>query len=276
MGILGDIGNFVGDALGGVGDALGGLVHGVGKALSNPYVDAAALAAFGIADPSMLFGSLGAGAGAGGELATGAFLGEGVASGVGAWDAAAAMSALGSGAIGTGLGYLASDPGAALSLFGRGATSLLSAGGGSTGTGAASGIGTMGNIFDIGKGVYGLNLARQLRDRSDPFAKYRGGYGERLAALEANPNSITTLPGYEAGLEATRRAAAAGGYAGSGNELAALAKYGGDFFNQTAQRYAGLAGAGQSPGAGDAQAALLASGALKSASSGLYGILGGR
>lgn len=265
MGILGDI---VGGIKGGIED----VGHAIGGLVSNPYVDAAALAAFGIYDPGAFAGILGSTA----ETATAAEA-AGAGLGVGADIGAVGGSGI-IGALESGMGALGiSNAGSILQSMGSLGSSLgsLLPTGGPAGTAASSGIGTMGSIFDVGKGVYGLNLARQMRERTDPFAKYRGGYGERLAQLEANPGSITGLPGYQAGLEATRRAAAAGGYAGSGNELAALAKYGGDFFNQTAQRYAGLAGAGATPGAGDPSAALLASGSLKSVGSGIYGLFGG-
>jgi hypothetical protein len=110
--------------------------------------------------------------------------------------------------------------------------------------------------------AYGLYSADQIRKNSDPFAKYRAGYGSQLAALEANSGSITTRPGYQAGLQAVQRGAAAGGYLGSGNEMAALAKYGGSFYEQEAARLAGLAGAGQAPGTGQVPAAMLAGQAL--------------
>ena len=51
-----------------------------------------------------------------------------------------------------------------------------------------------------------------------------------------NPQDITGMPGYQAGLEAVQRSMAAQGYQGSGNMMAALAKYGGDFYNQYAQQ----------------------------------------
>lgn len=51
-----------------------------------------------------------------------------------------------------------------------------------------------------------------------------------------NPQDITGMPGYQAGLEAVQRSMAAQGYQGSGNMMAALAKYGGDFYNQYANQ----------------------------------------
>lgn len=63
-----------------------------GNALANSMAPAATTAAAG-------------GSGAG-TMANGAFLGEGMASGIGAWDAAAVNSALGSGQLGTAASYL--------------------------------------------------------------------------------------------------------------------------------------------------------------------------
>jgi hypothetical protein len=120
----------------------------------------------------------------------------------------------------------------------------------------------------ISRGASGLSDARafynaqQLRKQSDPFEKYRAGYGQQLQALEANPGSITSRPGYQAGLQAVQRGSAAGGYLGSGNEMAALAKYGGGFYEQEAARLAALAGAGQTPGAGQYPASVLEGSAL--------------
>jgi hypothetical protein len=120
------------------------------------------------------------------------------------------------------------------------------------------------SLIDMASGVYGMKLAGDAREASDPFAKYREGYGAQLAALEANPNSIVTRPGFEAGLEAIQRTAGARGYAGSGNMISALGRYGGEFYNQEANRLATLAGAGQTPGAGQLGSAELASKSLGS------------
>ena len=195
-----------------------------------------------------------------GAVGAGSFLGEGVASGIGAWDAAAAGSALGSGQFGTALSYFGQNP----ALIGN-----LVGGGGGLGGGKFGGFGGLGQIANVGSSIYGLGLANDLRKRSDPFAKYRGAYGEQLAALEANPSSITTRPGYQAGLTAVQRGSAAGGYNGSGNEIAALAQYGGNFYNQEVGRLAGLAGAGTQPGNGGYPAAMLAGQSLASLGYGL-------
>lgn len=119
-------------------------------------------------------------------------------------------------------------------------------------------------LLNVGSGIYGMKLAGDAREASDPFAKYRPAYGAALADLEANPNTITSRPGFQAGIETINRQMGAKGYLGSGNQVAALSRYTGDFYNQEAQRLAGLAGAGQTPGAGQLGAADLASKSLGS------------
>jgi hypothetical protein len=125
------------------------------------------------------------------------------------------------------------------------------------------------SLVDIASGIYGMGLVGDAREASDPFAKYRAGYGEQLAALEANPSSITSRPGWRAGLEGLDRQMAARGYYGSGNMDATRSRYAGDFYTQEASRLAGLAGAGQSPGAGQFQSAQLAGQSLASIGYGL-------
>lgn len=143
------------------------------------------------------------------------------------------------------------------------------------GGGSGSPVSTARSIFDIVSGIYGMKLADDAREASDPFAQFRGAYGQQLAALEANPSLITSRPGWQAGLEAISRNNAARGYAGSGNETAVLSRYAGDFYNQEANRLAQLAGAGQTPGAGQFQAAQLASQSLGSIGYGLAPIIPG-
>ena len=67
----------------------------------------------------------------------------------------------------------------------------------------------------------------------------------QLAQLLADPSSITSMPGYQAGLEAVQRTGAGKGYLGSGNMMTALSKYGGDFYNQTVKQLQGIASSGQ-------------------------------
>ena len=67
-------------------------------------------------------------------------------------------------------------------------------------------------------------------------------YGQQLQALMANPGSVTGIPGYEAGMEAVRRSMAAQGYQGSGNMMAGLQQYGGQFYQQQLQNLSNLQG----------------------------------
>lgn len=123
--------------------------------------------------------------------------------------------------------------------------------------GGGTGGGMLGPAMSIGSGLYGMynseqqkKLAKQIMERSDPFAASRGMYGERLNALMNDPSGIDKVPGYAAGLQAVERKMASQGYNGSGNMMAALSKYGGDFYNQEVARLMQLSGANATPGAG--------------------------
>ena len=148
------------------------------------------------------------------------------------------------------------------SAFGTGSTGGM-AGGPSAGPGSiAAGAGAMpwgsaGNMMTMGSGLYGMyqseqmqKQAQQAQQQADPFGPYRAQYAQQMQALTADPSKITQQPGYQAGLDAVQRSMAAQGYTGSGNMMAALSKYGGDFYNQTMQMYSNLAGAQFNPAAG--------------------------
>lgn len=154
------------------------------------------------------------------------------------------------GANGTPAGAGSGAPG----TFGGGTTPGASTAAASTGV---MPWGSPGNVSTIGSGIYGMSeamrmrqLAEQAGQQADPFGPFRRQYADQMAALSADPSLITKQPGYEAGLQAIKRTMASQGYTGSGNMMAALAKYGGDFYNQTMNQYAGLAGAGFNPAAG--------------------------
>jgi hypothetical protein len=76
----------------------------------------------------------------------------------------------------------------------------------------------------LGGGNSGASAAANA---ADPFASQRGQYQTMLSNLINNPSSITSLPGYEFGLEESNKAvegsAAANGMVNSGNVLQALA-----------------------------------------------------
>ena len=115
--------------------------------------------------------------------------------------------------------------------------------GGSLIAGAMSGGGGGGSSGAASPGYY------------DPYAQYRGAAAQQLNALMANPSQITTMPEYNAMLQAAQRQAAAQGYNGSGNALVAAANAGGQAYQQAFNNLAMLSGAEQSPAQAGALAA---------------------
>lgn len=117
-------------------------------------------------------------------------------------------------------------------------------------TQAAGGLGTLGSVLNVGSGLYGLYNAYQMQQLAkqaitpNAMAPYQAQYAAQLAQLQANPSSITSMPDYQAGLDAVQRSMAAQGYQGSGNMAQALAQYGSSFYNQQVQQLEGLATAG--------------------------------
>lgn len=147
------------------------------------------------------------------------------------------------------------------------------------GPGASASQGPLSTALGVGSGLYGMYEAQQLKKQmaqlgasADPFGPYRAQYAQQLSALQSDPSRITSMPGYQAGLEAVQRSMAAQGYTGSGNMMAALSKYGGDFYNQQVQQLAGLAGAGISPATGASITAQGLTGAADLTSRGLASI----
>lgn len=114
--------------------------------------------------------------------------------------------------------------------------------------------GSPGNVASMGSGMGGLamagmlnNAAGQASRQADPFGPYRSQYADLMAGITADPSKVTQLPGYQAGMQAVQRSMAAQGYTGSGNMMAAMQKYGGDFYNNAMQMYGGLSGAQFNP-----------------------------
>ena len=187
---------------------------------------------------------------------------------------------------GAGAQYLGAGTQAAAGVTSaQGTTGVLAANaaGASTGTalgavelgGAAAGgaaatpwLTKAGQVLDVASGAYGLQVAGQISDlaaqaaaQQDPFAASRGGYIAQLQALERDPNSITSRPGYQFGLEqgeqSLLRQTAATGFGGSGNEAIALKEYSqayaGMYLSAEQQRLANLAGAQFAPSGGNTQ-----------------------
>lgn len=113
------------------------------------------------------------------------------------------------------------------------------------------------NGMNVGMGLYGLYQAQQTKalaqrasQQQDPFGPQRAQYQAQLQTLMGDPGSITKTPGYDAGLQAVTRKMASQGYVGSGNMMAALQQYGGQFYDQSVQRLMALSGANISPSSG--------------------------
>lgn len=176
--------------------------------------------------------------------------------------AAETMGAAGTGVLdyggaGSGWGAAFTDPTTGLSYpgsgMGGGANAGALASGGSSGSGLgglwdtvlkkAGGLSAI-DYARIASGAYGLYGSMQQQKLAKQEAGVRKGYQDQLGGLTSNPSSITSMPGYQAGLEGVQRSLAAQGYTGSGNMMAALAKYGGDFYGQEVSRLAGLSGMG--------------------------------
>lgn len=208
-----------------VSNILGGVGRAVGSVLSSPIGQAAALGA-GLYFGAPYLSSLVAPEAAAAPLSV-------AAADTGMMAAEAGMPAV-AGAAGGGAGFLS------------GLTNLI-----------PSGM-NLGSAMSIGSGLYGLSQASQLQrtaqqaaQMQDPFGPYRSQYANQLSYLMANPTSVSSLPGYQAGLDAVMRSQAAGGYLGSGNMMAALQQYGGNFYQQQLQNLMGLSGAGFAPSGGN-------------------------
>ena len=106
--------------------------------------------------------------------------------------------------------------------------------------------------FAINAGKQLSSLAQGLGDAQNPFDQYRSVFAKQLMQLQSDPGSISRLPGYLGGLEGVQRSMASQGYQDSGNMMAELQKYSGDFYQKESARLAGLAGANAAPGAGAA------------------------
>lgn len=84
--------------------------------------------------------------------------------------------------------------------------------------------------MNIGSGIYGWLQKKKLQDMaSQAFSNYQnmGDPYARAKALSSNPGSITSMPGYQFGMDEGRRAIQRVGAAGGsgGNEAIALARY---------------------------------------------------
>lgn len=137
------------------------------------------------------------------------------------------------------------------------------------GAGAAGGAGGAGIPSWLRTGIGGLQLAgglQQYQAQAERQAQQQN-YARQMQALVANPSSVESLPGYQAGLRAVQRKGRAEGFGGSGSMAAALAGYGGQQYQQQLANLAALQGGSQpvgSPMMG-----------LVGAGTGLYNLFGG-
>jgi hypothetical protein len=122
-----------------------------------------------------------------------------------------------------------------------GATTTSLAG---TAGGAAGSMSALGGWGELIKGGLGMYQAYQLSQMGKGSASSRAADAQ-LTNLLQDPSSITSTPGYQAGLDAVERKAASQGYLGSGNMMIGLAKYAGDFYSQQLSQLGQLANGGR-------------------------------
>ena len=100
--------------------------------------------------------------------------------------------------------------------------------------GVKGALSTVGNIAQIGSGIYNMMNPPQnpndARQQADPWSQYRTGAASQLNQLMNNPNMVYGMPGYqfsqEQGAKEITRARAATGNLASGNTLASLNQFG--------------------------------------------------
>jgi len=116
--------------------------------------------------------------------------------------------------------------------------------------------GSSSNLMSMGSGIYGLMEADKLKkmamlaqQQADPWGASGGRAmaGGQLQQLLQDPNMVTSMPGWKAGLQAVQRKM--GTMPGSGNMMSALSEYGGNFYNNALSQLGGLAGANANPAA---------------------------
>ena len=130
-------------------------------------------------------------------------------------------------------------------LFGTNVTSGQALAGLSAGEGVVSSV----------QGQKQAGAAKRAAAAADPFASQRAGYAAELAALSADPSSITSGEGYQTGLsageQALERQLAQSGQLGGGQEKIAMQglgqSYTANIIQAEQQRLAALAGGGNAP-----------------------------
>jgi hypothetical protein len=123
-----------------------------------------------------------------------------------------------------------------ITTAGQGAFSAISSGalGGLMQGGTKGVLGTLGNVAQIGSGIYNMmnppENPKAAQQNADPWSQYRAGAATQLNQLMNNPNMVYGMPGYqfsqEQGAKEITRARAATGNLASGNTLASLNQFG--------------------------------------------------
>jgi hypothetical protein len=123
-----------------------------------------------------------------------------------------------------------------ISTAAQGAFSAVSSGalGGLMKGGTKGVLGTLGNVAQIGSGIYNMmnppENPKAAQQNADPWSQYRAGAATQLNQLMNNPNMVYGMPGYqfsqEQGVKDITRARAATGNLASGNTLASINQFG--------------------------------------------------
>lgn len=202
-----------------------------GASADNPYIRAAgrtvgSVFALGYGGDALFGGEAGAGMTAEGEGGNASYFGAG---GGGA----------GGGAFGAGEVGLGSD------IIPAAGNALSSGGGNFFSNLSMPSMGQFGAGLGLASSGYGLYLSDQARRERNKQVQRQREYQDRLNALIANPNSVTSLPGYkfraDQGSQAVARRMASLGYgAGSGNLGTGLVKFGQDYATGELERQEGL------------------------------------
>lgn len=142
-------------------------------------------------------------------------------------------------------------------LAGVGATALLPVGVAPAASGFSfPSLSQVGTGLNIGSALYGMTQADQMKrlammqaNKASPWQTAGGAdlASQQLMALLSGQTDISTMPGYKAGEQAVQRSMAAQGYQGSGNMMAALQQYGGNFYNNAVSQLGQLSGAQFNP-----------------------------
>jgi hypothetical protein len=125
---------------------------------------------------------------------------------------------------------------------------------------AQMGLNLVGGLKGLTQPAGKTQTPTQAQLQSDPWSKYRAGYGDQLNALMNNPALTMTQPGYQfmkqQGLNTLQAAQAQRGQVQSGAGAAATQMFGANYamnaYDKMIGQYSGLAGAGVSPAVGGA------------------------